>query len=192
MEFLDEYRGTLFQGEWPTIPQMFRITCARFPDRRAFTAFEPAPLAFNWSEARAAVQRAAAYLQAQGVRRGDRVALTGKNSAEWTIAYLAALEAGAIVVPLDHQLGAEEMAALIRFAEAKALCADEDKFDALAESGVTIRVSLAPSKPNYILELPAAGTPAGTPGGASGGEPPANWTPRRSCSPPAPRGTPRA
>jgi len=41
--FLDRYRGRLFQGEWPTIPQMLEITCERFGERRALTAFERWP-----------------------------------------------------------------------------------------------------------------------------------------------------
>jgi len=130
--FLEQYRGTLFHGEWPTVPEMFRITCSRFPEKKAFTAFEPAPLSLTWAEAQSAVRRAAACLQTRGVKRGDRVAVTGKNSPQWCIAYLAALEAGAIVVPLDYQLSTEEMSSLLRFADAAALFVDEEKTGALA------------------------------------------------------------
>ena len=40
--FLEKYRGRFFQGEWPTVAEMFEIACERFGERRAFTAFEPA------------------------------------------------------------------------------------------------------------------------------------------------------
>ena len=46
-------------------------------------------------------RRAAASLVAAGVAPGDRVALWGPNSAEWAIAHLAILAAGATVVPLN-------------------------------------------------------------------------------------------
>jgi long-chain acyl-CoA synthetase len=159
--FLDQYRGRLFQGEWPTIPQMLEITCERFGERRALTAFEPVALAMSWKEVRAAARRTASYLLAHGVRWGDRVALTGKNSPEWAVAYLGILAAGAVVVPLDHQLGVQEMANLIRFVEARALFADEEKLEALAGAGASLRLSLAPGRPNYILQLPDGQEPLG-------------------------------
>jgi long-chain acyl-CoA synthetase len=162
--FLEQYRGRFFQGEWPTVAQMFEITCARHGGKRAFTAFEPAPQAMSWDEVHRAVRRAAGYLLARGVRKGDRVALTGKNSPEWAVAYLGILAAGAVVVPLDHQLSAEEMTALIRFVEARALFADEEKLEALASSGVALRLSLAPGLPNYIFELEAGEHPPVEPG----------------------------
>jgi len=152
-DFLEPYRGRLFPGEWPTIPQMLEITCQRAGGRRALTAFEPSPLSLSWQEVRAAVLRTAGYLASQGVRRGDRVALTGPNSPEWAVAYLGILAAGAVVVPLDHQLGVQEMRTLIRFVEAAALFADEEKLEALAGSGVSLRLSLTPGRPNYVLTL---------------------------------------
>ena len=65
--FLEEHRGTLFHGQWPTIPEMLEITCKRVGDRRAFIAFEPAPLSFTYPEVLERVLRVAAYLQSQGV-----------------------------------------------------------------------------------------------------------------------------
>jgi long-chain acyl-CoA synthetase len=159
--FLDEYRGGVFQGQWPTIPEMFEITCRRFKERNAFTAFEPAPLTLTYAEALGRVEDAAAFLRSRGVRRGDRVALTGKNSPEWAVAYLAILLAGAVVVPLDYQLGVEELAALMRFAGAKLLFVDEEKREGLNASvtGIKERVSLSPGTGDYILALPRAGEP---------------------------------
>ena len=86
---------------------MFEITCSRFADRKAFTAYEPADLTFTYRQALEQVMRTAAYLQSRGVGRGDRVALAGKNSPEWAVAYLGVLAAGAVVVPIDYQLKTE-------------------------------------------------------------------------------------
>lgn len=38
---LDSYRGELFTGEWPSIPEMMEITARTFPDRPCFTSFTP-------------------------------------------------------------------------------------------------------------------------------------------------------
>jgi long-chain acyl-CoA synthetase len=156
--FLEEYRGTSFQGQWPTIPEMLEITCSRFGERRAFTAYEPAVLRFTYSEAMKRIRRTSAYLRSRGVRRGDRVALAGKNSPEWALAYLAILFAGTVVVPLDYQLKTEELAGLIEFSGAKMLFVDEEKYDGFGAYASTIRerISLNPSKHGYIMDLPEA------------------------------------
>ena len=39
-KFLDEYRGTDFSGEWPTLPEMFSISARRFKSRSFLTDFE--------------------------------------------------------------------------------------------------------------------------------------------------------
>ena len=48
-------------------------------------------------------------LQGAGVNRGDHVALLAANSREWVAACLAVISAGAVVVPLDAQLGDEAL-----------------------------------------------------------------------------------
>ncbi|MBN2554202.1 MAG: AMP-binding protein [Spirochaetales bacterium] len=154
--FLEGFRGKLFRGQWPTIPEMFAITCSRFGDRKAFTAYEPAVLTFTYEQALERVRRTAAFLQSRGVKPGDRVALTGKNSPEWALAYLAILFAGAVVIPLDYQWKFEELSGLIDFAGARLLFVDEEKYDLFEASsrGLKEKISLSPSKPGYILQLP--------------------------------------
>ncbi len=48
-------------------------------------------------------------LRGAGVERGDHVALLAANSREWVVACLAVISAGAVVVPLDAQLGDEAL-----------------------------------------------------------------------------------
>lgn len=48
------------------------------------------------------VEGAALSLVADGLAKGDRVALLGANSPEWGLAYLAIQRAGGVVVPLDR------------------------------------------------------------------------------------------
>src|ERR687898_3179053 len=55
------------------------------------------------------VRRLADGLHGAGVGRGDRVALLAANSREWVLACLAVISAGAVVVPLDAQLGDEAL-----------------------------------------------------------------------------------
>jgi long-chain acyl-CoA synthetase len=78
----------------------------------------------------------ARWLSGKGIRRGDRVAVTGKNSPEWAVAYLGVLFAGATVVPIDYQLKNDESDLLIKTSQAKILFVDEEKYEHYREMSV--------------------------------------------------------
>ena len=48
--FLDEYKGKDFFGEWPTLPEMFKISCKRFPERPCFNEFTPSLNTLTYKE----------------------------------------------------------------------------------------------------------------------------------------------
>jgi len=153
--FLKDYRGKAFSGEWPTLPEMFKITVSRYPQRSCFTIYEPDRISLNYTEALRRVEALARWLHSKGIRKGDRLAVTGKNSPEWTVAYLGILFAGAIVVPIDYQLKIEETDLLIKTAEAKILFVDEEKHDRYAQSHkeLTAVISLKKGIGTYIYDL---------------------------------------
>jgi long-chain acyl-CoA synthetase len=62
------------------------------------------------------------------------VAVTGANSPEWAIAYLGVLAAGAVVVPIDHQLKPDEALKLVVAGDCRGFFADGAKFAFLHES----------------------------------------------------------
>jgi acyl-CoA synthetase (AMP-forming)/AMP-acid ligase II len=71
------------------------------------------------------VQLRASSLRMWGLKRGERVAILGKNSADFVFAVLAALEAGAVVVPLSPQDTAERLARRVEFTETRFLLYDD-------------------------------------------------------------------
>ncbi len=153
-KFLDEFRGTHFQGEWPTIPEMFSISAERVAQRRCFTAFSPETIEFTYQQAYDAILEVSNYLLKSGVKEGDRVAVTGKNSPEWAIAYLAVLYAGAVVVPLDYQLPAKSMEGLMKHADVKIAFIDEELFNEVGKDyTLDKKISLSPNKKPYILDI---------------------------------------
>jgi long-chain acyl-CoA synthetase len=127
--FLNEYRGKSFNGEWPTLPEMYKITVLRYPERSCFTIYEPDRISLNYTQAIKIIEAAARWLHSKGIRRGDRVAVTGKNAPEWAVAYLGVLFAGATVVPIDYQLKNEEIDLLIKTSGARMLFVDEEKHE---------------------------------------------------------------
>ena len=60
-------------------------------------------------------------LYGQGIRRGDRVAIFSRNSAEYVYAYMAVASLGAISVPINFQLSNREIAYILKDAGAKLL-----------------------------------------------------------------------
>jgi long-chain acyl-CoA synthetase len=125
--FLDAWRGTAFTGEWPTLPEMFRISVERYPDRPCLTSFEPDRVTLTYREALARVETLAAWFQGEGIKKGDRIAVSGKNSPEWAVVYLGALFAGATIVPIDYGLHDKEIENLIKAAEPRFFFVDEEK-----------------------------------------------------------------
>ncbi len=77
-----------------TLSQMLEGTARRWPDHLAYIYFGAR---ISYREFLDQVNRAAAGLQALGVRPGDRVALMMPNQPQFPIAYFGALRAGAIV-----------------------------------------------------------------------------------------------
>ena len=73
---------------------------------------------YTFRQAARALHAFTALLEREGVRPGDRVGLQSENRPEWGLAYMAILEAGAVVVPLDAQLKALEVGEILATAGA--------------------------------------------------------------------------
>ena len=93
------------------------------PDRIAFTQ----PLGggavrdYSWREVVDQARRMAAHLQAQGIARGDRVAILAKNTAHWMLSDYAILMAGGVSVPLYPTLAPTTIRQILEHSGAKLL-----------------------------------------------------------------------
>ncbi len=67
------------------------------------------------------VKSLASYLIESGLRPGDRAAIISENRPEWCAAYLSVVMAGGIAVPIDAQLGPEEIGNLLLDSESRAV-----------------------------------------------------------------------
>ena len=158
--FLNEYRGAgkngvSFKGQWPTIPEMFKITVSRYSERNCFTIFDPDRITLTYKESLSKIEAAARWLYSKGIRKGDKVAVSGKNSPEWAVAYLGVLSMGGTVVPLDYQLKNEEMDLLLKTSCAKIFFVDEEKYPYYTENPRDLEavVSLKKGTGEYIYSL---------------------------------------
>jgi long-chain acyl-CoA synthetase len=56
-----------------------------------------------------------------GIKKGDKIAICGRNSAHWAVTFLATLTYGAVVVPILHEFNAEQIHNIVNHSGAKAL-----------------------------------------------------------------------
>ena len=60
-----------------------------------------------------------------GIQRGDKIALCGRNSSQWTVAFIAILTYGAIAVPILHEFTADQIHNIVNHSDAKLLFAGD-------------------------------------------------------------------
>ena len=63
--------------------------------------------------------------ESSGVKRGDKIALCGRNSAGWASAFLATLTYGAVAVPILHEFTADQIHNIVNHSDAKLLFAGD-------------------------------------------------------------------
>jgi long-chain acyl-CoA synthetase len=56
-----------------------------------------------------------------GVKKGDKIAICGRNSSHWAVAFLATLTYGAIAVPILHEFTADQIHNIVNHSDAKLL-----------------------------------------------------------------------
>lgn len=153
--FLDEFRGTDFKGEWPTVPEMFCISCRRFPDCPCFTVFEPDRITLTYAETLDCVKRLSNWMLSQGIQKGDKIAVSGKNSPEWAAVYLAALFSGAVIVPIDYGLHNEEIDNLLAASKPRIFFVDEEKIAYFDKNSSGAKIYSLSSKDSlrYVFSL---------------------------------------
>lgn len=103
----------------PSITENFLRTAKRYPDNILFHYSLNGWESITYHAFSVKVKALASYLINEGLSKGDRVAIISENRPEWGAAYLSILMAGGIAVPVDSQLGHEEIKNLLSDSGAK-------------------------------------------------------------------------
>ncbi len=98
--------------------ELLDAAAANHPRRVALRMGGQRKEGFSYAEVKRWSERAARFLLAAGVEKGDRVLLACENRPEWALAYFGILRAGAVAVPVDAELSAPEISNLARSAGA--------------------------------------------------------------------------
>jgi fatty-acyl-CoA synthase len=121
-------------------------------DRHAHQKPEHAALSFrgeatSWAELRRRVRTLAGALGGAGVGAGDRVAVLMGNRPEFVETVLAANLLGAIAVPVNFRLSADEVAYILADSGAVALAVDQDLAPLAAQVRGSLTVVVAGAEP---------------------------------------------
>ncbi len=82
--------------------------------------------------------------QKSGIQKDDHVALIGRNSTNWAVAYIATITYGAVVVPILHDFHAKDVHHIVRHSDSKFLFSSDIIWDHLDENEIgEVRVVLS-------------------------------------------------
>ena len=82
------------------------------------------------------IERIGLLFEAAGVKRGDKVALCGRNCSEWGVVFLATLCHGAVSVPILHDFKADNVHNIVNHSEAKLLFVGDAVWENLDEEAM--------------------------------------------------------
>jgi long-chain acyl-CoA synthetase len=124
-----------------TIPSLFSAKANEFRNNIVFHYFDGEWKSIPYHKFLAATKSIASYLIKSGIRKGDRMAILSENRHEWCEAYLAISMTGGIAVPIDAQLGTDEIWKLLSDSAARTLFHSSKAAESIKE--VTDDVSLS-------------------------------------------------
>ncbi len=96
----------------------------------------------TYAELRSMAESIAAWLIAQGIQPGARVAILANNHPRWVAAYLGIIAAGGAAVPLDTAYHADQVAKLLRDSGGSLLFCDSKHLETAREAVAGIDVPL--------------------------------------------------
>ncbi len=100
---------------------------------------------FYYKDIAAEIYQLHILLEQAGIRKGDRVALIGRNSSRWVISFFGILSYGAVATPILHDFKPENVHHIVNHSEAKVLLAAKQNWEVLNEhaiAGVELILSL--------------------------------------------------
>jgi acetyl-CoA synthetase len=116
-------------GRWAAEP-----ATARHVAIREHVAGQGLGRSWTFGQLQTAANRLSNVLRAQGVQRGDRVAIVLPQRFETAVAYMAVLQMGAVAMPLSMLFGPEALSFRINDSQARVAVCDESTLDALRQA----------------------------------------------------------
>ena len=103
----------------PSFNSYIEESIIKFWDKDAFTDYKGATLQFH--DVARKMEKLHILFENCGVKRGDKIALCGRNSSHWAVAFLATLTYGAVAVPVQNEFTPEQIHNIVNHSESKLL-----------------------------------------------------------------------
>jgi long-chain acyl-CoA synthetase len=88
-------------------------------DEDALTDYQGITLQFH--DVARKIEKLHILFENSDVKKGDKIAICGRNSAHWAVAFLATLTYGAVAVPILHEFNGEQIQNIVNHSESKLL-----------------------------------------------------------------------
>lgn len=137
-----------------TVPDLFDEAVAAAPSK---VWLHTDGRTFTFAEAHAFIERAASALATRGVRPGELVLATARNTPEYLFTWLGAAYAGAIIVAVNPRAAESELAGLIRQVRPRLVVTDAEAPEAARTPKATVDVAALYAEPPASAAPPRPG-----------------------------------
>ena len=105
-------------------------------DLDALTDYKGATL--QYKDVARKIEKLHIIFEESGIRKGDKIAVCGRNSSHWGVTFLATLTYGAVIVPILHEFKADNVHNIVNHSEAKLLLVGDMVWENLNESAMPL------------------------------------------------------
>lgn len=103
-------------------------------DLDALTDYKGATL--QYKDVARKIEKLHILLKESGVKKGDKIAVCGRNSSHWGVTFLATVTYGAVIVPILHEFKADNIHNIVNHSEAKLLFVGDMAWETLNEEAM--------------------------------------------------------
>ena len=107
----------------PSFNELIQKSIIEFWDKDALTDYKGQTLQYH--DVARKIEKVHILFENSGIQKGDKIALCGRNSSQWAVAFLATLTYGAVAVPILHEFMPEQIHNIVNHSDAKLLFAGD-------------------------------------------------------------------
>lgn len=107
----------------------------------------------TYAELSRRIARIHLFFELYGIKQGDKIALLGKNTTDWVIAYMATLTYGATIVPILSEFNAKDAQHIVNHSDAVILLVSDSIWEHLDHDNFhNLRLAISLDKRNILYE----------------------------------------
>jgi len=107
----------------PSYNELIEQSIIKHWDMDALTDYKGQTLQYH--DVARKIEKVHILFENSGIQKGDKIALCGRNSSQWTVAFIATLTYGAIAVPILHEFTPDQIHNIVNHSDARILFAGD-------------------------------------------------------------------